>query len=864
MAVNAGPLVVLLLQLLVVSINAECEDRGWDVKRNMLGSPWNIFYVTGFNKIGSGSLDSIEKVKICSAPSPYSSQPFTTLVKYTDWSSDGRKSTWKNCPMGHYLIGMIGSTNGKSVNNIQTARCRKPSSAPAQYEHCYFEQVMTGRVDCKESYFVTGVQIKISQARYIDRIRCCKMMPEPEPVNSIERAKEHVMENTLQDLVGLATKLGYANGMDCGVRYPEDDFYRLNDAWIQKIDKTCFKASDRLRIKYDNWKLITKNIEWEPLVITELADISVDSGTIKNDSPSPVTSSIKRSDQVTQEVSHTVRDAWTDSGSNSQSNRRAQSESSRNSTTDSKGKSEGSSKSSSETKSDNWSTSTATENRLDVSVGFDGFFVSGSTTMSSGTTKSSSKAGSNSKTSGGTENTSNTNSNSNSKSESNSNEQSSTSVYTFGYKNYISETDNTGKSRRKTFEVATQVEIKPNSELDWELILSRTKQSLNYTMTVQIQCSVELLGFLWGGRFGGNYRNYHYDYRENDKNENYNFIFGNRYKAFWEDIRDQHDHQKLPWLWATLQKESEPDDSTDLARLQNRPDYFPDVIKRLTVPYEFTLRGRIDVIIGKNVKLKVHNHTTSAEKPNRVTPPGLNTRKRPTTIAPTGAPKIGYDPDDALGSKLLKISVGAGKFALQETKPDGSRWVIFQRRTTGVIDLTRGWPEWSRTTGAVSFNRGWSDYKFGFGDLETDYWLGLDHVHALCSSSCELMVTYNTLNDKKKEFSHSIRYKMFSVAGEADQYNMTLSGFEPSVANGESDDLSSGRVFSTNDKDNTAQCAKSFGGGWWFNSSPRDCGLSNLNGKWIDKSWTGVMWAPRTLFNTVSLTQMAVHKKSWY
>ncbi len=35
--------------------------------------------------------------------------------------------------------------------------------------------------------------------------------------------------------------------------------------------------------------------------------------------------------------------------------------------------------------------------------------------------------------------------------------------------------------------------------------------------------------------------------------------------------------------------------------------------------------------------------------------------------------------------------------------------------------------------GSVNFDRSWKEYKEGFGDLHTEYWLGNEHIHDLSS-----------------------------------------------------------------------------------------------------------------------------------
>jgi len=140
---------------------------------------------------------------------------------------------------------------------------------------------------------------------------------------------------------------------------------------------------------------------------------------------------------------------------------------------------------------------------------------------------------------------------------------------------------------------------------------------------------------------------------------------------------------------------------------------------------------------------------------------------------------------------------------------DGGGWTVFQRREDGSVD----------------FYRYWTDYQQEFGNLSGEFWLGLDKIHRLMSTSTQLRVD---LQDFEGNSAYA-QYSSFSVGDSASKYTLSVSGYSGTAG----DSLTArqnGQRFSTRDQDNDAiddySCAVNYKGGWWYG----DCHHSNLNG----------------------------------
>ncbi|TFK06946.1 platelet glycoprotein 4 [Platysternon megacephalum] len=142
---------------------------------------------------------------------------------------------------------------------------------------------------------------------------------------------------------------------------------------------------------------------------------------------------------------------------------------------------------------------------------------------------------------------------------------------------------------------------------------------------------------------------------------------------------------------------------------------------------------------------------------------------------------------------------------------DGGGWIVFQRRNTGQLD----------------FYKRWRNYVEGFGDPLGEFWLGLDKLHNLTSSTpiqYEIRVDLRTSNDS----AYAV-YGFFQVASSKDKYRLSVGNYQGTA--GDALTYHNGWKFTTWDRDNDvalSNCARSHHGAWWY----KNCHLANLNGKY--------------------------------
>ncbi|KAH3883957.1 hypothetical protein DPMN_007927 [Dreissena polymorpha] len=151
-----------------------------------------------------------------------------------------------------------------------------------------------------------------------------------------------------------------------------------------------------------------------------------------------------------------------------------------------------------------------------------------------------------------------------------------------------------------------------------------------------------------------------------------------------------------------------------------------------------------------------------------------------------------------------------------------------------------------RMNGSVNFTRNWEDYAFGFGNVNTEYWIGNEHLYRLSNSNNYTLRIEMWDWEGKQSYAE---YDSFQVDSEQLQYALHIGGYTGTAGDALSK-YHNNMPFSTVDQDNDQwhlSCAQKDQAGWWYKA----CGFSSLNGLYIENStvdlapdgiYQGIIW----------------------
>ncbi|XP_010287970.1 PREDICTED: angiopoietin-related protein 3 isoform X1 [Phaethon lepturus] len=175
----------------------------------------------------------------------------------------------------------------------------------------------------------------------------------------------------------------------------------------------------------------------------------------------------------------------------------------------------------------------------------------------------------------------------------------------------------------------------------------------------------------------------------------------------------------------------------------------------------------------------------------------------------------------------------------------GSSWTVIQNRVDGSLD----------------FNQTWDAYANGFGDLNEEFWLGLNKTYSITKQGDYIFrIELQDWKDNKRYIEYA-----FSLGGPETDYTLQLSRISGSIPNAlpEQTELQ----FSTTDRDvdiiNDFNCPENYLGGWWHS----ECEETNLNGKYVTPRSRGrldrrkgLYWKPKKgRYYLLKSTKIMIH-----
>ncbi|NXP82117.1 ANGL3 protein, partial [Ramphastos sulfuratus] len=175
----------------------------------------------------------------------------------------------------------------------------------------------------------------------------------------------------------------------------------------------------------------------------------------------------------------------------------------------------------------------------------------------------------------------------------------------------------------------------------------------------------------------------------------------------------------------------------------------------------------------------------------------------------------------------------------------GSSWTVIQNRVDGSLD----------------FNQTWDAYTNGFGDLNEEFWLGLNKTHSITKQGAYILrIELQDWRDNKRYVQYA-----FSLGGPETDYTLQLQRISGSIPNAlpEQTELHFSTADHITDTTNDFNCPENYLGGWWHS----ECEETNLNGKYVaprsrgrlDRR-KGLYWKPKKgRYYLLKSTKIMVH-----
>ncbi|XP_037736492.1 angiopoietin-related protein 6 isoform X3 [Chelonia mydas] len=131
----------------------------------------------------------------------------------------------------------------------------------------------------------------------------------------------------------------------------------------------------------------------------------------------------------------------------------------------------------------------------------------------------------------------------------------------------------------------------------------------------------------------------------------------------------------------------------------------------------------------------------------------------------------------------------------------------------------------------ITWAESWSTYKYGFGNVHNDYWLGTEYIYQIAKQ--KVYQVRFVIHDSSGTMKYA-DYNLFGLEDESKGYRLRLGSYTGTAGDAMTSNNPStvhdNMKFSTKDLDQdtySGNCASSYGGGWWYSA----CYSAQLNTK---------------------------------
>ncbi|XP_009979338.1 PREDICTED: angiopoietin-related protein 3 [Tauraco erythrolophus] len=238
---------------------------------------------------------------------------------------------------------------------------------------------------------------------------------------------------------------------------------------------------------------------------------------------------------------------------------------------------------------------------------------------------------------------------------------------------------------------------------------------------------------------------------------------------------------------------------------------------------------------------------------------GEQTESDATSFPARNVTAVTHKPDGAAPDCTALHNSGLRSSGVYTIKPNGSEafdvycetkfgssWTVIQNRVDGSLD----------------FNQTWDAYANGFGDVNEEFWLGLDKTYSITKQGDYILrIELQDWKDNKRHIEYA-----FSLGGPETNYTLQLSRISGSIPNAlpEQTELRFSTVDHDADLINNFNCPENYLGTSWWHS---ECEETNLNGKYVaprskgrlDRR-KGLYWKPKKgRYYLLKSTKIMIH-----